>query len=121
MPLESVLTTYKRLVVKDSAIEAICYGAKIMIPGLLRFENGIEVDEEVCSLLAGLSRQAVLLADCWHPACGFSGCVRCSCHSECCPGTLLALQHRLVLLQRPMVLSWSLWTSSRAQSVRLWS
>lgn len=47
MPLESVLTTYKRLVVKDSAIEAICYGAKLMIPGLLRFENGIEVDEEV--------------------------------------------------------------------------
>ena len=50
MPLEAVLTTYKRLVVKDSAIEAICYGAKIMIPGLLRFENGIEVDEEVCWL-----------------------------------------------------------------------
>ena len=48
MPLEAVLTTYKRIVVKDSAIEAICYGAKIMIPGLLRFENGIEVDEEVC-------------------------------------------------------------------------
>ena len=47
MPLEAVLTTYKRVVVKDSAIEAICYGAKIMIPGLLRFENGIEVDEEV--------------------------------------------------------------------------
>lgn len=47
MPLEAVLTTYKRIVVKDSAIEAICYGAKIMIPGLLRFENGIEVDEEV--------------------------------------------------------------------------
>ena len=47
MPLEAVLTTLKRLVVKDSAIEAICYGAKIMIPGLLRFENGIEVDEDV--------------------------------------------------------------------------
>lgn len=51
MPLEAVLTTYKRLVVKDSAIEAICYGAKIMIPGLLRFENGIEVDEEVSTCL----------------------------------------------------------------------
>ena len=51
MPLEAVLTTYKRLVVKDSAIEAICYGAKIMIPGLLRFENGIEVDEEVSRCL----------------------------------------------------------------------
>lgn len=49
MPLEVVLTNYKRLVVKDSAINAICYGAKLMIPGLLRFENGIEVNDEVGS------------------------------------------------------------------------
>ena len=47
MPLEAVLTTYKRLVVKDSAVNAICYGAKLMLPGLLRYENGIEVDDEV--------------------------------------------------------------------------
>jgi H/ACA ribonucleoprotein complex subunit 4 len=46
MPLEVVLTNYKRLVVKDSAVNAICYGAKFMIPGLLRFENGVEVDDE---------------------------------------------------------------------------
>lgn len=47
MPLEMLLTSYKRLVVKDSAVNAICYGAKLMIPGLLRFENDIEVGEEV--------------------------------------------------------------------------
>lgn len=47
MPLEAVLTTYKRLVVKDSAVNAICYGAKLMIPGLLRYENGVEVEDEV--------------------------------------------------------------------------
>ncbi|BAF12113.1 H/ACA ribonucleoprotein complex subunit 4 [Oryza sativa Japonica Group] len=47
MPLEVLLTSYKRLVVKDSAVNAICYGAKLMIPGLLRFENEIEVGEEV--------------------------------------------------------------------------
>lgn len=47
MPLEVLLTNYKRLVVKDSAVNAICYGAKLMIPGLLRFESGIEVNEEV--------------------------------------------------------------------------
>lgn len=46
-PLESLLTTYKRLVVKDSAVNAICYGAKLMLPGLLRYENGIEIEEEV--------------------------------------------------------------------------
>ncbi|KAJ6749673.1 hypothetical protein OIU85_000320 [Salix viminalis] len=47
MPLEVILTSYKRLVVKDSAVNAICYGAKLMIPGLLRFENDIESGEEV--------------------------------------------------------------------------
>ncbi|KAD1618699.1 hypothetical protein E3N88_42541 [Mikania micrantha] len=47
MPLEVLLTSYKRLVVKDSAVNAICYGAKLMIPGLLRFENNIENGEEV--------------------------------------------------------------------------
>ncbi|GAB2270101.1 centromere/microtubule-binding protein cbf5 [Dionaea muscipula] len=47
MPLEVLLTSYKRLVVKDSAVNAICYGAKLMIPGLLRFENDIEGGEEV--------------------------------------------------------------------------
>lgn len=46
-PLESLLTTYKRVVVKDSAVNAVCYGAKLMIPGLLRFESEIEVHEEV--------------------------------------------------------------------------
>ncbi|KAM5441653.1 centromere/microtubule-binding protein cbf5 [Microsporum ferrugineum] len=46
-PLESLLTSYKRIVVKDSAVNAVCYGAKLMIPGLLRFEAGIEVYEEV--------------------------------------------------------------------------
>ncbi|OGM42421.1 centromere/microtubule-binding protein cbf5 [Aspergillus bombycis] len=46
-PLETLLTTYKRIVVKDSAVNAVCYGAKLMIPGLLRFEAGIDVNEEV--------------------------------------------------------------------------
>ena len=47
MPLEILLTNYKRIVVKDSAVNAICYGAKLMIPGLLRFADGIEVNDEV--------------------------------------------------------------------------
>lgn len=46
-PLESLLVGHKRLVVKDSAINSVCYGAVLMIPGLLRFEDDIEVDEEV--------------------------------------------------------------------------
>lgn len=46
-PLESLLTGYKRVVVKDSAVNAICYGAKVLIPGLLRYEAGIEANDEV--------------------------------------------------------------------------
>jgi len=46
-PLETLLTGYKRIVVKDSTVNAICYGAKLMIPGLLRYEAGIETHEEV--------------------------------------------------------------------------
>ena len=47
MPLEVLLTNYKRIVVKDSAVNAICYGAKLMIPGLLRFADNIEINDEV--------------------------------------------------------------------------
>lgn len=46
-PLETLLLGYKRVVVKDSAVNSVCYGAKLMIPGLLRYEAGIEMDDEV--------------------------------------------------------------------------
>lgn len=45
-----LLLTYKRVVVKDSAVNAVCYGAKFMIPGLLRFASDIEVNTEVSGL-----------------------------------------------------------------------
>jgi H/ACA ribonucleoprotein complex subunit 4 len=28
-------------------VNAVCYGAKIMLPGVLRYENGIEINEEI--------------------------------------------------------------------------
>ena len=28
-------------------VNAICYGAKIMLPGLLRYDDGIEVNDEI--------------------------------------------------------------------------
>jgi len=46
-PLECLMVGYKRIVVKDSAVNAVCYGAKLMIPGLLRYAADIEVHEEV--------------------------------------------------------------------------
>lgn len=43
LPLEVMLTNLKRIVIKDSSINAICYGAKLMIPGILRYDNDINV------------------------------------------------------------------------------
>jgi len=45
-PLEKLLVNHKRIIVKDSAVNAICYGAKIMLPGVLRFEDGIGEDQK---------------------------------------------------------------------------
>jgi H/ACA ribonucleoprotein complex subunit 4 len=59
-PLEALLTGFKRIVVKDSAVNAICYGAKLMIPGLLRYESGIDVHEEV--VLMTTKGEAIALA-----------------------------------------------------------
>jgi H/ACA ribonucleoprotein complex subunit 4 len=60
MPLERILVTYPRIVLKDSAVNAITYGAKLMIPGVLRFENGIEVGQEI--VLITTKGEAVALA-----------------------------------------------------------
>jgi len=46
-PLETLLTKHKRIIMKDSAVNAICYGAKILLPGVLRYEAGIEMGEEI--------------------------------------------------------------------------
>ena len=76
-PLESLLTGMKRLVVKDSAVNAVCYGAKLMLPGLLRFENGIEVEDEVVlmttkgeAIAIGIAQMATPdMAACDHGVC----------------------------------------------------
>ena len=47
MPLEYLLISYPRIVVKDSSVNAICYGAKLMIPGVLKYADGIEQGSEV--------------------------------------------------------------------------
>jgi predicted ribosome-associated RNA-binding protein Tma20 len=54
---QALLTTYKRVVVKDSAVNALCYGAKLMVPGLLRYESGEESLRDFCILLACASVQ----------------------------------------------------------------
>lgn len=46
-PLEGLLTGHKRIIMKDSSVNAVCYGAKIMLPGVLRYEDGIEMNDEI--------------------------------------------------------------------------
>eukprot|EP01066_Platyproteum_vivax_P012097 Platyproteum_vivax@DN5495_c0_g1_i2.p1 len=46
-PMEVLLTTYPRIVLKDSAVNAVCYGAKLMIPGVLRFDSRIDTGVEI--------------------------------------------------------------------------
>ena len=47
MPLEKLLIDRKRIMVKDSTVGALCYGAKLMLPGILRYDNGIVNGEEI--------------------------------------------------------------------------
>ena len=76
MPLEVLLTSFKRLVVKDSAVNAICYGAKLMMPGLLRFADDVDVNEEVVlmttkgeAIAVGIAMMTTsVMADCDHGA-----------------------------------------------------
>lgn len=46
-PLEIMLVTKKKILVKDSCINAICYGAKLMLSGVLRFSPDVSNNDEV--------------------------------------------------------------------------
>lgn len=60
LPYELLLVGMPRIVVKDSAVNALTYGAKLMIPGVLRYENGIDVGTDV--VLMTTKGEAVALA-----------------------------------------------------------
>jgi H/ACA ribonucleoprotein complex subunit 4 len=60
MPLERLLTPYKRIIVKDSAVNAVCYGAKLLLPGVLRFSNDIELGTQV--VVVSTKGEAVAIA-----------------------------------------------------------
>ncbi|KAI5185234.1 H/ACA ribonucleoprotein complex subunit 4 [Nematocida homosporus] len=38
-PLESLLVNYPRIIIKDSTINALCYGAQLTTKGILRYDN----------------------------------------------------------------------------------
>lgn len=59
-PLEGLLISHKRIIVKDSTINAICYGAQVMLPGVLRYEDGIEMNDEI--VIVTTKGEAIALA-----------------------------------------------------------
>lgn len=59
-PLEGLLVNHKRIIMKDSSVNAVCYGAKITLPGVLRYEDGIEIDQEI--VICTTKGEAICLA-----------------------------------------------------------
>lgn len=62
MPLEVLLTNYPRIVVKDSSVNAVCYGAKLMIPGVLRYDDRINSGDEIVLITTKGEAIAVAIA-----------------------------------------------------------
>jgi H/ACA ribonucleoprotein complex subunit 4 len=52
MPIEDAIGGIKRVVMKDAAIDAICHGAMLAVPGILSISPGIEKGETVVLLSA---------------------------------------------------------------------
>ncbi|PNF29676.1 H/ACA ribonucleoprotein complex subunit 4 [Cryptotermes secundus] len=71
-PLEGLLINHKRIIMKDSAVNAVCYGAKIMLPGVLRYEDAIELNEEI--VIVTTKGEAIALAIALMTTATIAGC-----------------------------------------------
>jgi H/ACA ribonucleoprotein complex subunit 4 len=59
-PMETALALIPKIVVRDSAVDAVCHGANLTAPGVLSIETGIEKDSVTAVLT--LKGEAVALA-----------------------------------------------------------
>jgi len=46
-PIESVLQPFKKIVVRDSAVDALCHGAQLAIPGIVKLSSKIDAGDVV--------------------------------------------------------------------------
>jgi H/ACA ribonucleoprotein complex subunit 4 len=60
MPLEVLLKGYARIIVKDSSVNAVCYGAKLMLPAVLKYDSNIELNRDI--VLLTTKGEAIALA-----------------------------------------------------------
>uniref|UniRef100_A0A0G4HMQ7 Uncharacterized protein n=1 Tax=Chromera velia CCMP2878 TaxID=1169474 RepID=A0A0G4HMQ7_9ALVE len=63
LPLEYLLTHLPRIVLKDSAVNAICHGAVLKLVGVLRYESRIEAGSEVVLMTTKGEAVAVAFAE----------------------------------------------------------
>mmetsp|Transcript_15991 Transcript_15991/g.32852 ORF Transcript_15991/g.32852 Transcript_15991/m.32852 type:complete len:364 (+) Transcript_15991:6048-7139(+) len=60
LPLEFFLIKYRKIIVKNSSVNALCYGANLNIQGILGLEKNIEKGEEI--ILSTIKGETVALA-----------------------------------------------------------
>lgn len=72
MPLETLLVGMKRIFVKDSCVNAITYGSPLLIPGVVRYENGIGAGDSV--VLVTTKGEAIALGTAKMSTVDIAGC-----------------------------------------------
>ncbi len=58
-PMEEGLAHLPKIIIRDSAVDAICHGAAIALPGILSLDNNIQKNDDIC--LFTLKGEAVAL------------------------------------------------------------
>lgn len=46
-PMEEVLKDYKKVIARDSAVDTVCHGSDLAVPGVSKLNSNIEIGEEV--------------------------------------------------------------------------
>ena len=59
MPIEDTLADMGRIVVRDSAVDAVCHGARLGIPGILSISEGVKKDDSVAIMSAKMELVAI--------------------------------------------------------------
>lgn len=59
-PVEDLLDGHRKVVIKDSAVDAVCHGAPLLAPGVAAVDRGVERGDEVA--LVTLKGEAVAVA-----------------------------------------------------------
>lgn len=59
-PMEEGLSHLPRIVVRDSAVDALCHGASLAVPGVVSLDPGIKHEQQVCILT--LKGEAIAIA-----------------------------------------------------------